>query len=89
MPPACPAQYIPVGAEIVGIGADDLEEMSDAEADDDYYKLGAEHEQFKDYASLALKPDHANRRAPQPPHATALLQWLACATAPPATLFQQ
>lgn len=55
------AQYIPVGAEIVGIGADDLEEISDAEADDEYYKLGAEDEHFKDYASLALKPDHANR----------------------------
>ena len=55
------AQYIPVGAEIVGIGADDLEEISDAEADGEYYKLGAEDEHFKDYASLALKPDHANR----------------------------
>ena len=61
MPCALYLQYIPVGAEIVGIGADDLEEISDAEADDEYYKLGAEDEQFKDYASLALKPDHANR----------------------------
>ena len=50
-----------MGAEIVGIGADDLEEISDAEADGEYYKLGAEAEHFKDYASLALKPDHANR----------------------------
>ena len=52
-------QYIPVGAEIEGIGADDIEELSENE--DDYYKLGAEDDEFKDYASLKLKPDHANR----------------------------
>ncbi len=54
-----PPQYIPVGAEIEGIGADDLEELSENE--DDYYKLGAEDEEFKDYGALQLKPDHANR----------------------------
>lgn len=53
-------QYIPVGAEIEGIGADDIEELSEHE--DDYYKLGAEDNEFKDYASLKLKPDHANRQ---------------------------
>lgn len=56
-------QYIPVGAEIEGIGADDIEELSDNE--DDYYKLGGEDEEFKDYASLELKPDHANRCCPR------------------------
>ena len=55
-------QYIPVGAELVGIGADDLEELSEDDAAD-YYKLGAEDDEFKDYGGLALKPDHANRRA--------------------------
>ncbi|KAK9915560.1 hypothetical protein WJX75_000745 [Coccomyxa subellipsoidea] len=54
-----PDEYIPVGAEIEGIGADDIEELSENE--DDYYKLGAEDNEFKDYASLKLKPDHANR----------------------------
>ncbi len=60
------AQYIPVGAEIEGIGADDIEELS--ENDDDYYKLGAEDDEFKDYASLKLKSDHANRYI--------LLEWM-------------
>ncbi len=54
-----PVQYIPVGAEIEGVGADDIEELSENE--DEYYKLGAEDDEFKDYASLKLKPDHANR----------------------------
>jgi hypothetical protein len=55
-------QYIPVGAEVVGLGADDLEELSEDDSTD-YFKLGAEdgEEEFKDYAGLALKPDHANR----------------------------
>lgn len=52
-------QKIPVGAEIEGIGADDLEELSEDE--NEYYKLGAEDEEFKDYKSLGLKLDHANR----------------------------
>ena len=60
-------QYIPVGAELVGVGADDLEELSNDDSED-YYKLGAEDEEFKDYGALALKPDHANRCA-GPAHA--------------------
>ena len=52
-------QSIPVGAEIEGIGADDLEELS--EDANEYYKLGAEGEEFKDYKTLGLKLDHANR----------------------------
>ena len=52
-------QSIPVGAEIEGIGADDLEELSEDE--NEYYKLGAEDEEFKDYKTLGLKLDHANR----------------------------
>ncbi len=52
-------QGIPVGAEIEGIGADDLEELSEDE--NEYYKLGAENEEFKDYKNLGLKLDHANR----------------------------
>ena len=52
-------QSIPVGAEIEGIGADDLEELSEDE--NEYYKLGAEGEEFKDYKTLGLKLDHANR----------------------------
>ena len=52
-------QAIPVGAEIEGIGADDLEELSEDE--NEYYKLGAEDEEFKDYKNLGLKLDHANR----------------------------
>ena len=52
-------QSIPVGAEIEGIGADDLEELSADE--NEYYKLGAEDEEFKDYKTLGLKLDHANR----------------------------
>ena len=52
-------QYIPVGAEIEGIGADDIEELSEGE--DEYYKLGAEDDDFKDYKALGLKLDHSNR----------------------------
>ena len=52
-------QYIPVGAEIEGIGADDIEELSEGE--DKYYKLGAEDDDFKDYKALGLKLDHSNR----------------------------
>jgi DNA excision repair protein ERCC-3 len=41
----------------------DLEEAfdSDAETPADAYVLGAEDEQFHDFSSLRLKPDHANR----------------------------
>ena len=52
-------QYILVGAEIEGIGADDIEELSEGE--DEYYKLGAEDNDFKDYKDLGLKLDHSNR----------------------------
>ena len=48
-----------MGAEIEGIGADDLEELEEDE--NEYYKLGAEDEEFKDYKALGLKLDHANR----------------------------
>ncbi|CAK0736769.1 General transcription and DNA repair factor IIH helicase subunit xpb2 [Coccomyxa viridis] len=54
-----PDEYIPVGAEIEGIGADDIEELSEGE--DEYYKLGAEDNDFKDYKDLGLKLDHSNR----------------------------
>ena len=60
-----PVLQIPIGAEAVGIGADDLEDLdSDNE---EYFRLGEADEQFKDYSSLKLKPDHQNRcAAPQP-----------------------
>ena len=50
---------IPIGAENVGLGADDLEELQEDE--DDYIKLGHEHEQEQDFSKLQLKPDHQNR----------------------------
>lgn len=50
---------IPIGAESVGIGADDLEELDSDEGE--YFRLGQEDEEFKDYSSLNLKPDHQNR----------------------------
>ena len=43
----------------MGIGADDLEELASDE--DEYFRLGAEDEDFKDYSSLNLKADHQNR----------------------------
>lgn len=55
----CAAQ-LPLGEE------DDAEDADFAEeepADDDYFRLGEQDEQFRDYASLALKEDHTNRRA--------------------------
>ena len=75
-------QYIPVGAELVGIGADDLEELSEDDAAD-YYKLGAEDDEFKDYGGLALKPDHANRWRMQ------LVMHHACAQTRPRQQVQQ
>lgn len=50
---------IPIGAENVGVGADDLEELASDE--DEYFRLGQEDEDFKDYSSLKLKADHQNR----------------------------
>ena len=51
---------IPIGAEVVGIGADDLEEMSDEDTSFPF-EAGAEAEAYKDYSSLVLKADHSNR----------------------------
>ena len=53
---------IPIGAEIVGKGADDLEEMSDEETAFPY-QSGPEPESFKDYSALSLKIDHSNRHS--------------------------
>ena len=48
---------IPLGAEEVGIGADDLEELdSEEEKVEDL-----EDDNEKDYTKLHLKPDHHNR----------------------------
>ena len=52
-----------LGAEQSELGADDLEELADD--DDEYFRLGDVDEQFRDYAALALKGDHGNRRAPK------------------------
>ncbi len=52
---------IPIGAEAVGVGADDLEELE--EDDDDYIRLGHEDEHEADFSKLQLKPDHQNRQA--------------------------
>lgn len=52
---------IPIGAESVGVGADDLEELE--EDDDEYMRLGQEDEQEADFSKLQLKPDHQNRQA--------------------------
>ena len=51
---------IPIGAEVVGVGADDLEEMSDEETAFPY-QAGPEPETYKDYSALSLKDDHSNR----------------------------
>lgn len=53
---------IPAGAEIIGVGADDLEELESDE--DEYFRLGQEDDKFKDYSLLKLKPDHQNRSGP-------------------------
>ncbi len=53
---------IPIGAEAVGVGADDLEELEE-EDDDDYIRLGHEDEHEADFSKLQLKPDHQNRQA--------------------------
>ena len=50
-----------LGAEPSELGADDLEELADDE--DEYFRLGAVDEHFRDYAALALKGDHGNRPA--------------------------
>ena len=55
------AAQLPLGEE------DDVEDADFAEedpAEDDYFRLGEQDEQFRDYASLALKEDHVNRCAP-------------------------
>ena len=54
---------IPFGAEADGLGADDIEELEEDE--DEYFRLGEQDEEFKDYGSLSLKLDHQNRRALQ------------------------
>jgi len=57
------AAQLPLGEE------DDVEDADFAEedaAEDDYFRLGEQDEQFRDYASLALKEDHANRCARSP-----------------------
>ena len=53
---------IPTGAEVVGLGADDLEEMSDEETAYPY-QASPEAEAYRDYSSLILKADHGNRCA--------------------------
>lgn len=55
---------LPIGAESVGVGADDLVELE--EDDDEYIRLGQETDHEADFSKLQLKPDHQNRHAPQP-----------------------
>lgn len=50
---------IPIGAESVGVGADDLEDLEEDEKD--YFQLGKADTEFHDYGKLGLKPDHASR----------------------------
>lgn len=50
---------LPIGAESVGIGADDLVELEEDE--DEYLRLGQENEHEADFSKLQLKPDHHNR----------------------------
>lgn len=52
---------LPIGAESVGIGADDLEELE--QDDDEYLRLGQETDHEADFSKLQLKPDHQNRHA--------------------------
>ena len=52
---------LPIGAESVGLGADDLEELHEDE--EEYLRLGQEDEQEADFSKLQLKPDHHNRHA--------------------------
>lgn len=54
---------LPIGAESVGVGADDLEELE--QDDDEYLRLGQETDQEADFSKLQLKPDHQNRHATQ------------------------
>ncbi|KAK9830608.1 hypothetical protein WJX81_004839 [Elliptochloris bilobata] len=54
-----PSSKVLLGAEPSELGADDLEEL--AHDKDEYFRLGDVDEQFRDYAALALKGDHANR----------------------------
>lgn len=54
-------QQLPIGAEAVGKGADDLEE--EGEDADEYFRLGAQDEHEADFAKLQLKGDHQNRWA--------------------------
>ena len=68
---------LPLGEE------DDVEDADFAEedpAEDDYFRLGEQDEQFRDYAALALKEDHVNRyaraRRRWTPLHTALHDWL-------------
>ena len=51
---------LPIGAESVGIGADDLEELE--EDDEEYLRLGQEDEHEADFSKLQLKADHHNRQ---------------------------
>ena len=51
---------LPLGEED---GVEDADFAEEEPADDDYFRLGEQDEQFRDYASLALKDDHANRCA--------------------------
>ena len=50
---------LPIGAESVGIGADDLEELEEDE--EEYLRLGQDNEHEADFSKLQLKPDHHNR----------------------------
>ncbi len=71
---------LPLGEE------DDVEDADFAEedaAEDDYFRLGEQDEQFRDYASLALKEDHVNRCARWRRRRT---RCLPAASAPPALL---
>lgn len=52
---------LPIGAESVGIGADDLEELEEDE--EEYLRLGRDNEHEADFSKLQLKPDHHNRHA--------------------------
>ena len=74
----CGARQVLVGAEPSELGADDLEELADDE--DEYFRLGDAGEQFRDYAALALKGDHGNRRGSRAlyskfPEEQLLLRW--------------
>ena len=42
---------------------EDADFAEEEPADEAYFRLGEQDEQFRDYASLALKEDHVNRCA--------------------------